>query len=86
MNKNKFERIAAAIVVLFILPFVASAQDEGGLDHAINEFFEPITAVWESIVFWPVPGTGGLPLVVVLLVVGALFFTLYFNPLLGHGN
>lgn len=64
------------LLALLTLPFVANAQ---GIDETINEWFEPITAVWESIVFWQVPGTGGVPLVVILLVLGALFFTLYFK-------
>lgn len=49
-----------------------------GLDEQINAWFEPITAVWESIVFWEVPGTG-IPLIVIILVLGATFFTLYFG-------
>lgn len=49
-----------------------------GLDEHINDWFQPITTVWESIVFWPVPGTD-IPLVVALLVLGAVFFTLYFG-------
>ncbi len=41
-------------LALLVLPASLCAQDEenGGLDAAINSFFEPITAVWESIVFW----------------------------------
>ncbi len=49
-----------------------------GLDEKINAWFEPITAVWEGIVFWQVPGTG-VPLIVIILVLGATFFTLYFG-------
>ncbi len=64
----------------FLLPLVSTAQDntEMGLDDRINEWFQPITVVWESIVFWQVPGTG-IPLVVIVLVLGATFFTLYFG-------
>lgn len=49
-----------------------------GLDEHINDWFQPITTVWESIVFWAVPGTD-IPLVVALLVLGAIFFTLCFG-------
>jgi len=63
-----------------IAPFLSFSQDdvEMGLDERINAWFEPITAVWEGIVFWQVPGTG-IPLVVIILVLGATFFTLYFG-------
>ena len=66
-------------VFALILPVLNFAQDEElGLDERINAWFEPITAKWEGIVFWEVPGTG-VPLVVLLLVGGALFFTIYFR-------
>ena len=38
-----------SIFLLSLLPIFSYA--EGGLDEKINEWFEPITAVWESIVF-----------------------------------
>ncbi|MBT8321737.1 MAG: alanine:cation symporter family protein, partial [Eudoraea sp.] len=68
-----------AITALF-LPFITFAQEssEMGIDERINAWFEPITAVWEGIVFWVVPGTG-IPLIVIILVFGATFFTLYFG-------
>ncbi|WP_282057073.1 alanine/glycine:cation symporter family protein [Maribacter luteus] len=64
----------------FLLPFLTFSQEtaEMGIDERINAWFEPITAVWEGIVFWQVPGTG-IPLVVIVLVLGATFFTLYFG-------
>jgi len=66
-------------ILVFILPVITFAQNtELGLDERINAWFEPITAKWEGIVFWEVPGTG-VPLVVLLLVGGALFFTIFFR-------
>ncbi|MEM6684278.1 MAG: alanine/glycine:cation symporter family protein [Bacteroidota bacterium] len=52
--------------------------EEKGLDEKINDFFVPITETWEGIVLWEVPGLG-IPLVVVLLVLGAIFFTVAFG-------
>ena len=66
-----------SIVLFSLFPLFTYAQS-GGLDERINEWFEPITAVWESIVFWQVPGLN-IPLVVILLVLGAVFFTFYFK-------
>lgn len=47
-----------------------------GLDERINDAFTPISDAWQSIVLFPV---FGIPFVVVLLVVGAGFFTIYFS-------
>jgi AGCS family alanine or glycine:cation symporter len=69
----------------FLFPLMASAQEVGsgekGLDERINEWFAPIAEVWGSIIFYPVPFTESVsvPFVVILLVGGALFFTLYFS-------
>ena len=54
------------------------AQQEPGLDERINEAFAPIASAWEGLVFYPFPGTG-IPIVVILLVVGAAFFTIFFK-------
>lgn len=72
------QRLIAFLTFLFPLVTLAQEEAEMGLDEQINAWFEPITAVWESIVFWQVPGTG-IPLVVIVLVFGAVFFTLYFG-------
>ncbi|MCE2611393.1 alanine:cation symporter family protein [Flavobacteriaceae bacterium D16] len=68
------------VISALLLPFITFAQEssEMGIDERINAWFEPITAVWEGIVFWEVPGTG-IPLIVIILVFGATFFTLYFG-------
>ena len=83
MIKNTL-KIVCSLCCLF-LPLLASAQevDSGGkgLDERINEWFAPIAEVWGSIIFYPVRFTDSVsvPFVVILLVGGALFFTLYFN-------
>ena len=67
--------------VLFLLSiqsvFSASAQS-GGLDERINEAFTPFSNACLNVVLWQVPGTG-VPLIIFLLVIGALFFTIYFK-------
>ena len=76
-------RTYALLIAFFALPFLAFSQEaeEMGIDERINEWFEPITEVWESIVFFSVPlgEAGSVPVVVILLVVGAAFFTVYFG-------
>jgi AGCS family alanine or glycine:cation symporter len=70
---------------VFVLPFYALAQNspatEKGIDEIINDKFAPIANWWEGVVFFPVQFTDtvSIPFVVVLLVLGAIFFTLYFS-------
>lgn len=57
------------------LPLLSMAQDKG-LDQRIDEGFKPISDTVSSIVFFEI---GGIPFVLILLVLSALFFTLYFG-------
>lgn len=67
------------VLLVFLALVVSSVRlDAKGIDERINDWFEPITKVWEGIVFWCIPGTE-VPLVVLILVLGALFFTIYFG-------
>ena len=47
-----------------------------GLDERINDAFTPFSEAWQDIVLFPV---FGIPFVVLLLVCGAGFFTVYFS-------
>ena len=49
-----------------------------GIDERINQAFQPISDFWEALIFHEFFGTG-FPTVIVLLVGGAAFFTLYFG-------
>jgi AGCS family alanine or glycine:cation symporter len=59
----------------------ADTSQPKGLDERINEQFAPIADWWESVVFFSVPisKTTSVPVVVLLLVFGAAFFTIYFS-------
>ena len=68
----------------FILPLFVLAQNptaEKGIDQKIDEAFAPVASWFEGIVFYPIrfSDTISVPFVVILLVSGALFFTLYFG-------
>ncbi|MBN4058035.1 alanine:cation symporter family protein [Olleya sp. AH-315-K02] len=66
-------------IFTLILPILTFAQDKG-LDEKINDAFMPVATWWEGLVFYPIPIAGNdIPFVVVLLVVGATFFTIYFG-------
>lgn len=83
MRKSLFQKIVLFFVSFF--PLLVAAQDtppaSKGLDERINEKFAPIANWWESVVFFQVKFSDNIqvPFVVILLVAGALFFTLYFS-------
>lgn len=52
-----------------------------GLDDRINAWFEPYASAWEDFVFTSIPvgGEMSVPVVLIILVFGAAFFTVYFG-------
>ncbi|WP_432410187.1 alanine/glycine:cation symporter family protein [Rasiella sp. SM2506] len=62
-----------------LVPILTFAQDaeEIGLDQKIDQAFQPISDFFSAVIFFEIaPDT---PFVIVLLVLSALFFTLYFG-------
>ncbi len=78
--KRSVEKYFLAAAVSLILPIMASAQ-ERGLDERIDAAFRPIADWWEWLVFFPlpVPEPFNLPIVLYLLIGGAVFFTIAFG-------
>lgn len=66
------------LTLTLLSPLFLMAQQEMGLDERIDAAFAPFAKGWENLVFYPFPGTE-IPIVVILLVFGALFFTIYFK-------
>ncbi len=64
------------ILLAAFMPFISLASEKG-LDQKIDEAFKPFSDFISSIVFFEV--FEGAPLVIILLVCSALFFTLYFG-------
>jgi len=66
--------------VLFIcFPFISQAQSVG-LDEQINNAFMPFATWWEGFILSTVNIAGNqIPIVLILLLLGALFFTIYFG-------
>ena len=68
--------------ILFIITamFPSFIKAEG-LDGKINDWFEPIADAWVNIVLYPINFSDeiSMPIVVLLLVFGALFFTIRFS-------
>jgi AGCS family alanine or glycine:cation symporter len=59
----------------------AKDQIKKGLDERINEWFTPIADWFVGVVLYPIKFTDSIsiPIVLMLLVFGALFFTIYFS-------
>jgi AGCS family alanine or glycine:cation symporter len=58
------------------LPAWGQTEKALGLDERIDRAFEPIASGWESIVLTSIPA---MPLVLLTLVIGAVFFTIVFG-------
>ncbi|MBX3267123.1 MAG: alanine:cation symporter family protein [Acidobacteria bacterium] len=73
-------KLAFSLFAAFILPVVAAAQQEG-IDERIDKAFKPVADWWEWLVFFPMPlpAPFNLPIVLYLLIGGAVFFTLAFG-------
>jgi AGCS family alanine or glycine:cation symporter len=71
----------AAVSFAFLLNAQQSDAAPAGLDEKVNAWFQPIADWWEGIIFYSIPltETSTIPVVVLLLVLGALFFTVYFS-------
>lgn len=67
--------------LVLILPLLTFAQEiEKGLDERVNDAFMPIATWWEGFILSRVSiGDYNIPFVVLLLVSGATFFTIYFK-------
>lgn len=66
---------------LFASPILCMAQEvEKGLDERVNDAFMPVAEAWEGLVLSSVPLAGyNVPIVLLLLVLGATFFTVVFK-------
>ena len=63
----------------FLFPFVALAQEKG-LDEKVNDAFMPFASWWEGFVLTSITiGEYNIPIVLILLICGATFFTIYFK-------
>lgn len=79
MKKAKLLKLS--LIAFLLLPVMVFAQETSkGLDERINEKFAPVANWWEGVVFYPVRFSENVqvPIVVLLLVFGAVFFTFYF--------
>lgn len=65
--------------LLMFAPFLCAAQEKG-LDERVNDAFMPVAVWWEGFILTSIPiGGYDIPIVLILLVGGATFFTIYFK-------
>jgi AGCS family alanine or glycine:cation symporter len=70
------------IIAGFLLPTLSFAQEvtHKGIDQRIEEMFKPISDFWTGLVFTSLNiAEYDIPLVLILLILGALYFTIYFK-------
>jgi len=85
MNSSKLHEHKTKIMQLVLTRIVNALtvfdlKIEQGLDEKINEAFMPFAIWWENLIFTELSLLGvGVPIVLILLLSGALFFTLRFN-------
>ncbi|TXN36729.1 alanine:cation symporter family protein [Flagellimonas hymeniacidonis] len=66
-------------LITFLFPLLSSAQEKG-LDEKVNDAFMPFASWWEGFVLTPISIAGyNLPIVLILLIIGATFFTITFK-------
>ena len=76
----KHPSLHKSLTCLFFMPLIpcfSGAQGQG-LDDQINNAFTPIANWWGALVLHDFPGTS-IPTIIILLVGGAIFFTIYFG-------
>jgi len=69
-------------ILALISPIIAFCQEPPkGIDQQIDEAFTPVSNFVQSIIFYSIPLGGDLsiPIVLIVLIAGALFFTIYFK-------
>lgn len=71
------------VLAILLIPFLTLAQessDKIGMDERVDRAFQPIADAWEGLVLTSIPFTDtiSIPIVLLLLVCGAVFFTIYF--------
>ena len=64
-------------MLTLLIPSIIKAE---GMDQKINEKFMPVAESWENFILTPVNINGfDIPIVLLILICGATFFTIYFS-------
>jgi len=78
MDYTKLTRKSFTLMAILLLPFLSFGQESMGLDERIDRAFQPISDFFNAVIFFKLSDSTP-PVVLMLLVLSALFFTLYFG-------
>ena len=74
----RFIKQLAAFLTFSLIGFSSWAQEPGSIDETINGIMQPVTDFLKGIIFFTVPiGELNVPFVLIWLIIGAVFFTIY---------
>ena len=78
MQKLKWK---LATLLMIFAPVISFAQEQSdGIDQTIDRLFKPLATALGNVIFFPVPvGGSNVPIVLFVLIGGAIFFTIYFK-------
>ncbi|WP_018475256.1 alanine/glycine:cation symporter family protein [Echinicola pacifica] len=78
-----YKKLLSLLIFLFPLSLLAQEaipSEELSVGQKIDRSFQPFADVWESLVLYPITlGGYEIPIILILLVSGATFFTVYFG-------
>ncbi|WP_034260033.1 alanine/glycine:cation symporter family protein [Aequorivita capsosiphonis] len=67
-------------LITILIPLITFAQEQKSLGQKIDDVFAEYTTPIVNLIFYPVEIAGmDMPIVIILLLVGAIFFSFYFN-------
>ena len=76
---NSKHRTTVIMTSILLFPLASRAQEKG-LDQTINDAFMPFAIWWEELILSTIPIFGfSIPIILIILVLGAVFFTIYFG-------
>jgi AGCS family alanine or glycine:cation symporter len=79
-SKEIYIKLIFLTSIFFTKSIFAQSEKQLGLDERINNWFAPIADKWEYLVLYPISfGSFSVPIILILLVGGALFFSFYFG-------
>ncbi len=79
--KNKMTKKILLSLITLLAPLAIFAQQEQGIDQKIDQIFGNLTGWFVNLVFTSIPISEGIsiPIVLIILLVGAVYFTVYFG-------
>lgn len=79
-NSKPFKYFLFSVLVVLCSNYQLTAQSSRGFDDKLNDAFMPVAIWWEDLILYELNLFGfEIPIVLILLLGGSLFFTIYFR-------